>query len=165
MGGTFLQLNKTENSVNSLAFPYVPMCIVVYIASRSPLPLIPWQQHAPAFNVTELISHGELVRRHFALPHIRQAGSHTSCGCGFNEGREFPEMYDDPAAEQADALQSSSQLARYIREHQVEQIYSCWSAHENHPKEFERRIVPDDLIAQNFAFREGELFGIDHNAV
>lgn len=31
------------------------MCMVVYIASRSPLPLIPFEQNAPAFNVTELI--------------------------------------------------------------------------------------------------------------
>ena len=30
------------------------MCMVVYIASREPLPLIPWQQDAPAFNVAEL---------------------------------------------------------------------------------------------------------------
>jgi hypothetical protein len=30
----------------------VTMCMVAYIASSSPLPLIPWQQDAPAFNVT-----------------------------------------------------------------------------------------------------------------
>jgi len=37
------------------------MCMVAYIASRSPLPLIPWQQGAPAFNVTELSEHEQRV--------------------------------------------------------------------------------------------------------
>src|SRR5437660_1073701 len=56
------------------------MCMVAYIASRSPLPLIPWQQDAPVFNVTELTEHEHSVLRHLALPHVRQAGSHTRCG-------------------------------------------------------------------------------------
>ena len=104
--------------------------MVVYIGSRSPLPLILWQQEAPAFNVTELTEHEVPVYRHFAMPHVRQAGSHSSCGCGFNEGREYPESYVDPESERADALRSSSQLARYVRENKVKQIYSCWSGDE-----------------------------------
>jgi hypothetical protein len=138
--------------------------MVAYIASRSSLPLIPWQQGAPAFNVTELTEHEQAVCRHFELPHVRQAGSHTSCGCGFNEGREHPEVYEDPAAERADALESSSRLARYVREHHVEQIYSCWSGDESEPKEFERRITPEILVAEDFFFREKELLIIDYGA-
>ena len=140
------------------------MCMVAYIASRLPLPLIPWQQDAPAFNVTELTELEQSVLRHFALPHVRQAGSHTGCGCGFNEGREHPQVYDDPVAEREDALESSSRLARYAREHQVERIYSCWSGDEGEPKEFERHITPDDLAAPHFFFRERELLVIEHPA-
>jgi hypothetical protein len=135
--------------------------MVAYIASRSPLPLIPWQPSAPAFNVTELTGHEQPVLRHFSLPHVRLAGSHTSCGCGFNEGREHAEVHDDPVAEQAAALESSARLARYLREHGVEQIYSCWSGDESKPKEFERRIKLDDLISPQFFFRERELLLID----
>ena len=138
--------------------------MVAYIASRLPLPLIPWRQDAPAFNVTELTEPERQVLCHLAPPHIYQAGSHTSCGCGFNEGREYPGAYDDPAAERADAIESSSRLARYVREHQVEQIYSCWSGDEGEPKEFERHIKPDDLTAPGFFFRERELLVIDHPA-
>ena len=76
---------------------------------------------------------------------------------GFNEGREYPQVYDDPVAERADAMESSSQLARYVHEHRVEQIYSCWTGDENEPKEFERHIKPDDLLAPKFFFREREL--------
>jgi hypothetical protein len=138
--------------------------MVAYIASRSPLPLIPFQENAPAFNVTELTEHERPVLSHLALPHVRQAGSHTSCGCGFNEGREHPEVHDDPAAERADALESSARLARYVREHRVEQIYSCWSGDEGEPQEFERHITPEDLVAEDFFFRERELLIIDHDA-
>jgi len=138
--------------------------MVVFIASRSPLPLIPWQQDTPAFNVADLSEHEERVRSHFSLPHIRYAGSHTQCGCGFNEGREHPQVYDDPVAPRADALKSSSQLVRYIREHRVEQIYSCWSGDEGEPQELERRISPDTLIVGDFFFRERELLSIDYDA-
>ncbi len=136
--------------------------MVVYIASRSPLPLVAWRQEAPAFNVTELTEHEQPVRRFFALPHIRQAGSHTSCGCGFNEGREHPQVYDDPAAARADALESASQLASYVREHQIEQIYSCWSGDEAESQESERRITPNSLVAHDFVFREREFLTVEH---
>ncbi len=138
--------------------------MVAYIASRSPLSLIPWQQDAPAFNVTELTEHEQAVCRHLALPHVHQAGSHTSCGCGFNEGREYPEAYDDPAAERAHALESSTRLARYVREHHVEQVYSCWSGDEGEPQAFERRVTPEALVAEDFFFRERELLTIDYDA-
>jgi len=137
--------------------------MVAYIASCSPLPLISWQQDAPAFNITELTEHEQPVCRHFTLPHVRQAGSHTSCGCGFNEGREYPD-YTDLAAKRAEALESSSRLARYVREHHVEQIYSCWSGDEGELKEFERRITPEALMAEDFFFRENELLIIDYDA-
>jgi hypothetical protein len=140
------------------------MCMVIYIGSRSPLPLIPWSQDAPAFNVTVLTEHALPVWRHFAASHVCQAGSHTGCGCGFNEGREHPEVYDNPATERADALRSSSQLAEYVRENQVEQIYSCWSGDEGESKEFERRITPEALVAEDFFFRERELLVIEHSA-
>src|SRR5262245_12517134 len=140
------------------------MCLVVYITSHSRLPLLPWYEEAPAFNVTELTEHELPVRPHVALPFIAQAGSHTGCGCGFNEGREYPEAYDDPAAERADSLESSSRLAQYVRQHHVEQIYSCWSGDESEPKRSERRITPSDLVEENFFFRERELIIVDHEA-
>ena len=140
------------------------MCMVVYVTSSSPLPLIPWQQEAPAFNVTELTEHEQPVRRLLVLPNVRQAGSHTGCGCGFNEGREHPEVYDDPTPERAEALESSSRLVRYVREHRVEQIYSCWSGDESEPKECERHVTPDSLAAKDFYFRERELLIIDFDA-
>ena len=140
------------------------MCMVVYIASHDPLPLIAWQQDSPAFNVTELTEHERPVVCHLSLPHVRQTGSHTGCGCGFNEGREYPQAYDDSVAERVNALESSSRLARYVREHRVVEIYSYWSGHEGEPKKFERHIRPDDLVAPAFFFREREFLVVDDTA-
>jgi hypothetical protein len=55
-------------------------------------------------------------------------------------------------------------LARYIRAHRVEQIYSCWSGDEGEPQEFERHITPEELVAEHFCFRERERLIIDHDA-
>jgi hypothetical protein len=138
--------------------------MVVFIASRSPLPLVPWKQDMPAFNVSDLSVDEERVRIHFSLPHVVHAGSHTKCGCGFNEGREHPQVYDDPSKARATALASSALLARYVREQHVEQIYSCWSGDEGLPQEFERHVTPDTLTDENFFFREKELLNIDRSA-
>jgi hypothetical protein len=135
--------------------------MVAYIASHSSLPLIPFQESAPAFNVTELTESERIVLSHLALPYVRQAGSHTSCGCGFNEGRQYPEVHERPDAERAAALESSAQLARYVREHAVKQIYSCWSGDEGEPQQSVRHITPEDLVAEDFFFRERELLIID----
>ncbi len=136
------------------------MCMVVYIASRSPLPLVPWRDDAPTFNVTALTEQEERVRSHFSLPHVRYAGSHTRCGCGFNEGRH-------PGADSKEriaALAASAMLARFVREHQVEQVYSCWSGDEGEPQEFARRIDPEELVADDFAFGERELLSLENDA-
>lgn len=134
--------------------------MVVYIASKSPLPLVPFRTEDPGLNVTELDDHEEPVRRLFSLPHTAQAGSHTSCGCGFNEGRQYADDFNDPPELKADSLRSSAQLAQYVREHAVEEMFSCWSGDENVPKEFERSITPEDLVKLGFFFREGEFFKV-----
>jgi hypothetical protein len=134
--------------------------MVVYIAARSPLPLVPWRDDAPAFNVTALSKHEERVRSHFSLPHVCCAGSHTSCGCGFNVGRHPDADLKERAATQG----SSAMLARFVREQRVEQVYSCWSGDEDEPQEFARRIGPEALVADDFVFRERELLTIDHDA-
>jgi hypothetical protein len=56
---------------------------------------------------------------------------------------------------------SPRRLARYICEHGVEQIYSCWSGDEGEPQEFQRQITPADLVADDFFFRERELLTVE----
>jgi hypothetical protein len=148
------------NEVVCFKSTIVSMCMVVYVTSRRPLPLLAWREDAPAFNVAELTESEERVRRYLLLPHVRQAGSHTSCGCGFNEGRQWPSAYANSEKERIDALESSRRLIEYLREYHVEQIYSCWSGDEGEPKEFERTVTPEELVRPEFFFRERELLTI-----
>jgi hypothetical protein len=137
------------------------MCLVIYVAAPTQLPLIPWDQNAPAFNVTELMPSEEPVRRHLAQPHVRQAGSHTGCGCGFNEGRQYGTS--DDVDERTAAIESASELARYVTEHRVEHLYSCWNGDEGEPQESVRKIKAHQLFAPDFYFRERELLVIIHD--
>jgi hypothetical protein len=132
------------------------MCLVVYLAGSSPLPLIPFQQDAPAFNVTELTDAEQVVRSKFASPFVVCAGSHTQCGCGFNEGRTRPYRDVDPDEQRA-TLESASRLVSYLREHGVQQLYACWSGDEGEPVESERRIRVEELLASDFVLQEREM--------
>lgn len=133
--------------------------MVVFIASRTPLPMVPWSDESPGFNVAPLSEHEEMVRIHLSLPYVCCAGSHTQCGCGFNEGREYfnPE---EKTSDNLNSLESSSKLAHFIEVQGVEQIYSCWSCDEGEPKVFERSILAESLTDPTFFFRERELITI-----
>jgi len=68
--------------------------MMVYIASDHELPLIEWNEDAPAFHVRELHEKEKAVRAQFTLPHIYYVGAHEGCGCGFQVG-EYPDNEGD----------------------------------------------------------------------
>jgi len=59
------------------------MCWALYLASEKPLPQIPWDKDARAFNTQELSDSDLGVRKQFSLPYVMYMGSHLGCGCGF----------------------------------------------------------------------------------
>lgn len=51
------------------------MCMTIYIASNKELPLIPWNENNPSFNVSkEDDSNG--VKNHLSKKYLYYAGSH-----------------------------------------------------------------------------------------
>ena len=122
-----------------------------------PLPLIPWRESERAFNVTELTEHEEVVRTHFKVANVRQAGSHTQCGCGFNEGDGVQESL----SKSDEAKVSIARLVSYLREHRVGAIYSCWSGDEGKHRLLARRIKPEELMDAYFQFQERELLTLN----
>lgn len=60
------------------------MCYAVYLASDRPLPPIPWDANARAFNVELPDIVDTAVRTTLHGRYIARAGSHTCCACGFN---------------------------------------------------------------------------------
>ena len=52
------------------------MCLLVYIAADGPLPLIPWDERAPAFHVAEMSPTEPEVRPAFSKPSVYYLASH-----------------------------------------------------------------------------------------
>jgi hypothetical protein len=90
------------------------------------------------------------------------AGSYEGCGCGFNFGREYPDVEDD-AEHSTAARESVAELVRFVRESRVREIFSCEFDDESKPTVQERTVTPDRLASPDFFFRERELLKIDHD--
>ena len=123
------------------------MCWVLYIAADHPLPLIPWQPEAPAFNVTPLREVDEAVRARFAAGNVAYLGSHTGCGCGFDPGQANP-AHPDEARDNATSLaalrayveaRAEASAARRV------ELYTCWDGDEGMEPHHRLEITADAL--------------------
>ncbi len=138
------------------------MCMLAYLASAKPLPLIPWSAEQPAFHVTQLPDDRAEVRRQFSLPHVYYAGSHEKCGCGFQYGEyELDDPDADELAEIERNKQSRARLADYLQSALKDvprvELYACWDGDESLPREHEATVCPQALIEERPFFREREL--------
>ena len=140
------------------------MCLVLYIGSNQPLPLIAWNEEAPAFHVIDLPDDAQVVRNHLAERFVYYAGSYERCGCAFNFGREYPEYEDEPE-ELLAAEQSRNDFINYLsgalpRAGSMK-IFSCWANEETKPPEIFRTVTPANLRAKDFVFQTPELITIE----
>jgi hypothetical protein len=133
------------------------MCMMVYIASDYPLPLLAWDKARPRFNVEKLTERDEAVRRHFSKPYAYYVGAHEGCGCGFQCGL-YPDA--DPARV-ADANESRRRLSEYLSvalQHQASvELFACWDGDQGEASEHYGRIRPQDLPQGTTFFLEREL--------
>jgi hypothetical protein len=137
------------------------LCIIVYLAADSPLPLVPWDAARPAFHVTELPTERAAVRGQFARPHVYYAGSHEGCGCGFQYGEyELDDPDADELAEEAQRRESRKRLTDYLTSALTimpsVELYACWDGDEILPREHASRIQPQMLIRERTFFRKRE---------
>jgi hypothetical protein len=136
------------------------MCLVVYLASDRPLPLISWDENARGFHVTELTGEkDEPVRVQFTQPHVYYAGSHTICGCGFNYGQD-PLAEDDPEelALRARTLSAMSDyLASAVANGGTIELFACWEGDQAAVPEHRRELAPDAFRSSDFVLQEKEL--------
>ncbi len=102
------------------------MCWVLYLAADRELPLVPWTEQSPAFNVQALEETELGVTAQFSKPHVYAIGAHTRCACGFDRGQANPDVPDELPASEA----SLSALAAYLRDALQGggslELYSCW---------------------------------------
>jgi len=146
------------------------MCLALYIGSENDLPeielrkipkeifkLSEWPAVAQRFRVSALDAKQHVVRCHFSVPFVYFAGSYEGCSCGFNYGRgEFTEYANDKDHLLA-AQESVAELVRYIRDHQVKELYACSFNDESLPNETIRIVSIEDLASQTFVFKQREL--------
>jgi len=132
------------------------MCNMLYIGADQELPLIPWDERAPAFHVEPLSEGVEAVRNVFGVPYVYYAGSHDKCGCGFQLG-EFP----DPEDEEAPAMRRSLNLLADYVEQQLARVcrlsfYACWAGGESAEPVRRRSVTAEQLRGEDFFFLEKE---------
>lgn len=131
------------------------MCMVIYIAADIPLPLVPWDEHAPGFHTTvPQEKKGMSVRKHLTKPYVVYAGSHQRCGCGF--------FVDDDS--DCDVPEDSRRLAAYlseaIRRGSSVELFACWDGEENRAPKRHRVLTPGEIGKGGLEYGETELLTV-----
>jgi len=133
------------------------MCMMIYIASDRPLPLIEWHDESPAFHVRELSADEQVVRAHFRKAFIYYAGSHEGCGCGFAYGR-WPADGEDYTREDAAARRSVRRLSEYLasaaRDGAIE-LLACWQGEQEAPPDEYVIVSSSEIGGPSFSFKAG----------
>ena len=133
------------------------MCLMVYIGSDKPLPLINWNENKPSFNVSDLTKYEKSVTTQFKYPHVYNVGSHQGCGCGFFKGFKEEE-------ELTQVFDNYHQLKDYLQKAKAmgasNQIYSCWDGDQEAKPEHREEINLNRLIEETFEFKEIALYEI-----
>jgi len=127
------------------------MCLGVFLASDSELPLIDWKVEQPGFNVSELLPSEESVRKFLQRRHVYALGSHTHCGCGFQRNED-----NDPA----DVMQSRRALNSYVTaalNRGPADLFVCWNGEAPDVLEGELTLVVEDLTLDEEWLVEGTL--------
>lgn len=139
------------------------MCLELFIASTKPLPLIPWNDEAPAFHVVDLFDEARVLRNHLNQPFVYYAGSYQGCGCAFNYDAELAQPEEMKLSEQ-----SLNSLVEYLQTAQSHgatiRIFSCWAGEENRSPESFRSLTPRQIREADFAFETPELLTIVNGA-
>lgn len=129
------------------------MCMMLYLASEKPLPLVTWDKENPKFHVKELDEQAKVVRKQFSQTHVYYLGSHQGCGCGFSYGQ-----YDYGEAEERAAHESVRRLSEYLSQaiHIAGplELYSCWDGDQEAEPEFQESITPKEIGGEAFWFQE-----------
>ena len=144
------------------------MCLVLYIGLDGRPPLIApqdfsgidaedasWPSQVVPFSVQEPTSDTHVVASKFDTKFVYYAGSFEGCGCGFNACHV--NEWEDPVELSVRALagrESRKSLREYVENHDVRQIYACWSGDEAHPPTSHAEIEPAKLEDWTFEIPE-----------
>src|SRR2546426_5264963 len=140
------------------------MCFVLYMASHSEAPRIPWNEQKPALWTGDLTEHESEVRSKFTLPFVTYIGSDDQCGCGFRsamfQGGEWPEegLVTEPDYDPSDTQPNHAALVSFLQQHfsaePFVELYGCWDGEFSAATEGRIDIAVDRIADTHFHFRE-----------
>ncbi len=142
------------------------MCMMVYIAADTSLPIIEWQYEKSVFSVTELLKGEECVRKQFTKSFVYYLGSYEGCGCGFSYGDEYG---DEPIEDEDDlkrdiaARESVRQLSEYLSyvvKSGLIELYACWDGDQEANVEERLNVTPAYFGGESFAFEEKQFLEV-----
>jgi len=127
------------------------MCMMIYIATNKLLPLVPWDEQRPGFNVSELnVAYSNGVERQFKRTYIYEVGAYTGCGCGFSYGQYGGANEQEEAASRESVRRLSEYLFEAIKEAGALELYACWDG--------DQHLAPDRRILLRLAEIGGDTF-------
>ncbi len=131
------------------------MCTAIYIASDQPLPLVEWDEAAPAFYVTGLDEDAQVVRQYFAGENVYYVGSYQGCGCGLAY-----QPYPGGDEEEADRTRRDwDHFAHYLEDLlqrvSTVELFTCWEGDQHEPPTTRVVINPVDIREGRFEYDEG----------
>lgn len=140
------------------------MCFVLYMASNTFIPDIPFDTNAPALNTQPLSERESPVRRVFEQTNVKFLGSTNHCGCGYRhlsfQNGGWPEEYliaIDPEFG-ADMQDDHENLHRFLLDQLQHadriELFGCWDGDFDFPPERHETIGVDDVIRRDFFLRE-----------
>lgn len=140
------------------------MCIVLFVASDRPLPLVAWREDQPAFHVTPVAGPEAAVASQFSQAHVYYIGSHERCACGF---AYHEDDYGWPEAKAA-AVQSVRSLRGYLEAALDEgaslELYTCADGDWTLPPVHRTVLKLDDIGGAAFELAERTLAAVTPGA-
>jgi hypothetical protein len=150
------------------------MCFILHMASKSPAPLVPWNEAAKGV-WTETAKESDLaeLRPKLTLNHITHVGSSNHCGCNlrhaeFQQGGWFDEVIVtepdyDPSPEAADHAALVALLEKEFPNDDVVEFYGAWGGLWNTRIEGRLTISAKQIIDRVFHFRDQVLYTVRLN--
>jgi hypothetical protein len=133
-----------------------------------------WNQDDRHVWIGDVDEHAESVREHFSMPNIAYVGSDLNCGCGFRhvsfQSGGWPEewliaeggMNTEGTVKNHQELHAL--LTDMLRRSAVIELYGCWAGDYSEKTEGEQEIEADDILAEQFFFRERILYRVKGGA-
>ncbi len=143
------------------------MCMMLFIGSKNPLPLIGFDEGIPAFHTKHLDKSELAAKQHFSVNYILYAGSSEGCGCGFKHALidkkdVWLNVVNDDLTDESRLNQQAllNYIKRFTQTEDLIEIFACWDGDFACPSEWKERITKETLVHENFYFKERGFYTI-----